>query len=523
MRLMSSSTTSGSAALRYVTPFATLDDENTLLSGTNNTENEYGVEYGSKYVRLLYHEKTSPSLIPVNEAIFYAQVVVMAISELVHSPSSDSLRAPRFQDVLTSYLDPSFPVESPSPLPSSSPAPTSLQSSETPVREPPVHNIILPKYKNVCNSCYASVIFWMMLSSPSLRKSIQNAYENNEYITVPQELELLYTSSIQRQPIVISLQVIIDKYSILTLDGINIQSDPDEFFNLILGTLESTTRLKATRQIDSSSELAGNVDKEWNMRIGENYSTIKANLYFSEIITKEMKLKTGSGVNHYDIKPEISHIVQLSFDQTIDRDSLSIGVLLNRNYTEDEVDVVSHPTHGNGKQNSMITKTSLWSIPRVLILLIKRSTTMNRTHSKNVNNIPITVKLEHRILLDEELNLKPFLHNDSPFKNNECKYALRSIVCHKGGQENSGHYTCIANINGDWLEYDDTKTMKNGQEWPKRVKITDEYVQKGCYMLLYESTEPENLNPANGVQMITEVGNTKLLPKILPPITAVSV
>lgn len=123
-----------------------------------------------------------------------------------------------------------------------------------------------------------------------------------------------------------------------------------------------------------------------------------------------------------------------------------------------------------GIKNNSNTKTLLWKLPTILILQIKRFICDD-------NNI--FIKKNNKIYYPyRNLEMKPYIHKDSPEKNTT--YDLVGVNIHRSLRMNSievGHYTsCVKNqFNGNWYIYDDDKL-------PEEV---DDVQNQNAYLLFY--------------------------------------
>ena len=100
------------------------------------------------------------------------------------------------------------------------------------------------------------------------------------------------------------------------------------------------------------------------------------------------------------------------------------------NVLEDFVD-----SHGN-KHNVATTRTMFWTPPRILMFSIKM------------------YDAKYRVKLDEELDLDPFIHPDSEYKNKKIKYSLFAMCSHIGSTR-SGHYVAYTKHKNQWYFKDD--------------------------------------------------------------------
>lgn len=90
------------------------------------------------------------------------------------------------------------------------------------------------------------------------------------------------------------------------------------------------------------------------------------------------------------------------------------------------------------KATQLVKSNKLWTLPQVLIVLLKRFDALTMT------------KQNAQISVPDELDMAAFSISDT-----ESKYKLQSIACHSGSM-NSGHY-CAAckHPSGSWCIYDD--------------------------------------------------------------------
>eukprot|EP00754_Rhynchopus_humris_P041307 Rhum_TRINITY_DN24894_c0_g1::Rhum_TRINITY_DN24894_c0_g1_i1::g.180422::m.180422/K11841/USP10, UBP3; ubiquitin carboxyl-terminal hydrolase 10 len=65
-------------------------------------------------------------------------------------------------------------------------------------------------------------------------------------------------------------------------------------------------------------------------------------------------------------------------------------------------------------------------------------------------------RIAQKMQLDELLTI----HGSSVTSRKKHEYALTAVVCHKGAEMTSGHYTAVVRKNGQWFHVDDTEVRK---------------------------------------------------------------
>lgn len=147
-----------------------------------------------------------------------------------------------------------------------------------------------------------------------------------------------------------------------------------------------------------------------------------------------------------------------------------------RLFTEPEVLAAEEAWHcPNCKENRKATKElSLWKLPEVLIIQLKRFSLQNRLWRQKVDDLvdfPI-----------ENLDLQPFCVND---QDTDPIYDLFAVVNHHGGLH-GGHYTSYVTLSDGsdpgWRHCDDNNVT--------RVRCLDQLVTKSSYVMFYRRRAP---------------------------------
>lgn len=111
------------------------------------------------------------------------------------------------------------------------------------------------------------------------------------------------------------------------------------------------------------------------------------------------------------------------------------------------------------QKNRSIRKFSLWRLPRVLIITLKR---FNSSWDKSRQTL-VSVKNNINILIPEQLDVKNF-QSTSAISKGKTIYDLRSVAHHIGNQ-NSGHcYSYVKAPNNIWFNIDDTNIRQISEQ-----------------------------------------------------------
>lgn len=151
------------------------------------------------------------------------------------------------------------------------------------------------------------------------------------------------------------------------------------------------------------------------------------------------------------------------------------------------------------KQQQGVKKFSLYTLPDVLVIHLKRFRVINdkRTKLNTRVDFPIMGLDMTPYLLESSRPRKHVpngringLRSVSNPKNDECMYDLYA-VCNHFGNLNSGHYTasCLNPLDGQWYLYDDKKTELISEE---------NLSQQSVYILFYQRRSINPLAPCAG-------------------------
>jgi ubiquitin C-terminal hydrolase len=121
-----------------------------------------------------------------------------------------------------------------------------------------------------------------------------------------------------------------------------------------------------------------------------------------------------------------------------------------------------------GKKQDVKKRLSFWSLPNVLIIVLKRFEMNARGHTRKIQ-VPIDVPCNRA-------DFSKFVHGYNPAS---YVYELFGVCNHHGGSPMGGHYTAtIRNANGKWYGCNDTVV----KEMPL---ATDSIVSNLPYCLFY--------------------------------------
>jgi len=121
-------------------------------------------------------------------------------------------------------------------------------------------------------------------------------------------------------------------------------------------------------------------------------------------------------------------------------------------------------------QKSRATKTfQPEHLPDILVIQLKRF----------VHEGLIGRKVKDPVIFQEELDMPILRH----------RYRLKAVVFHHGYGLSSGHYTCTAQVGGEWYAFDDSTVNPTNLE-DDRTSET-----KSAYLLFYEKSQGEEQPP----------------------------
>lgn len=270
--------------------------------------------------------------------------------------------------------------------------------------------------------------------------------------------------------------------------GENQHQDSQEFLNFLITNIEEEVYVdkifvpgrKGFNSI-SNKEIKYNIENilsiiNWNNFMKKEISPIKQ--LFTGLQKTSIECSVcGNHSNNFEIYQMLS--LSIPIDDKI-RDlykTFKLEDLINKYVSKERLDednmIKCDFCHIKNKQ---IKQTKLWKTPQVLIIQIKRFL-MNDYGivSQKLNNL-ITYPVR-------DLDMSPYIDDDSPYKNNS-KYHLFSVNCHHSlgnfNTINFGHYTSmVKSINDNcWYHYDDSTPVE-------KVISDTQLINKNAYLLFY--------------------------------------
>ena len=222
------------------------------------------------------------------------------------------------------------------------------------------------------------------------------------------------------------------------------QNDLPEFLIFLMDCFHNAL----SREINI--EIKGTVENDTDKIALKCYETIK-NMYskdYSEIWSifyaiQVTELKSVSRGSIVSLIPEPFFILNLSIPEKKNvslmdcfSDFSSEEILENENAWLNEE---------TGEKESVIKRNVFWSLPKILVINIKRYNNNNRKNQKLVE-FPL-----------EDLDLSPFIIG---YKKEEYKYDLYG-VCNHSGNVLGGHYTSyVKTSQNNWYLFNDTQVSK---------------------------------------------------------------
>tara|TARA_A100001015_G_scaffold239982_1_gene273519 strand:+ start:1463 stop:2434 length:972 start_codon:yes stop_codon:yes gene_type:complete len=234
----------------------------------------------------------------------------------------------------------------------------------------------------------------------------------------------------------------------------NLQHDPQEFIIEFLDKLHESMKFKKEFNIlgdvvSNSDKLIYDSCKEYIKAFENNYSKI-VDLFYGQahqiVVIPEVEYKSYQFPIFSSLELSITDSCENIYDMFDHYTSI-----------EHEVERTIEETGYSTKNASK--KDSLWKLPKILIISLKRFTNSMEKINKHID-FPI-----------ENLDLDKYCIDIRSKKN---KYSLYGIINHYGPY-GGGHYTAYCKNNGGWYEFNDST-----------VSEAEEIVTKNAYVLFYK-------------------------------------
>lgn len=197
------------------------------------------------------------------------------------------------------------------------------------------------------------------------------------------------------------------------------------------------------------------------------------------------------------------------------RFTVSLEDCLNLQTEEEKLDDVWQCPSCRTEQRGVTKKLTLWSLPDVLVLHLKRFDQLHEFHDKISTLVKFPVKglnmSSHAATSSSKLlNSKQYLKHSArlnyqppPQTEAECMYDLKAVCNHIGSKLNSGHYTAMTynSVNGCWYSFDDRHVRQIGEE---------NIVTSGAYLLFYQRRDLSSRIPSNIYLSVSKVMHSPL-------------
>lgn len=278
---------------------------------------------------------------------------------------------------------------------------------------------------NFSNTCYLNSILQTLFNNDYIIKymlsdkyKINNNFEEN----LISELNKLVKNVWQENSIILP-KSFIEVLSNITKENLNVQNDPDEYYEKIINRFFEETSF--SQNIINLQNFDNKIShKEWNKYFNNKISFIQ-NLYYGQY--KSEALCCTCNHNSIVYEPFITIKLELNHDNML-------NCLKKHLSWENNIDYKCEKCNNNTKFKKRFT---LIKLPKILIFTLKR---YNNFMQKN--DTPITFP--------------------SLFEIDNCKYELTSIINHYGFCLEHGHYTALSknNYDNEWYEYNDKDINK---------------------------------------------------------------
>jgi len=219
--------------------------------------------------------------------------------------------------------------------------------------------------------------------------------------------------------------------------------DAHEFLMFMLETLHESVSISVEMQIMKSAPKTEEEKRviraleAWKDEFSKEYSPL-VDLFYG-LLHVQTKCLTCNTISH---RWETFNTLKAVVPTTASADAVDVLSMLAKDLKGEDIEGYScdkcSPVRTTAHRES-----SIWRLPRTLILCLKRFTYDGR-------------KIHTRVTAPLDLDLKTHFSEESPEKSATTEYGIRSIVDHQGGA-GGGHYTaqCKDKHTSQWLVYDD--------------------------------------------------------------------
>ena len=217
------------------------------------------------------------------------------------------------------------------------------------------------------------------------------------------------------------------------------QNDSSEFLGFIIDCFHTAIQREVTMTITGDAEsdtdrLAQKCYEMMKNMYKKDYSEMLELFYGIRVsVIKSLESK------YENITPEPFFNLQLELPNNNNNPSIIDCV---EKYTQNEI--LDQKMKVNKKEETCSKTISFWSLPKILVISLKRFNNNNRKDQRLVN-------FEH------DLDMTKYVKG---YKNATQVYELYGICNHSGGTR-GGHYTSfVKNANGKWYLFNDTKVIE---------------------------------------------------------------
>ncbi len=241
----------------------------------------------------------------------------------------------------------------------------------------------------------------------------------------------------------------LDEYSYFPMGQ---QNDSTEVLTCIIQKIHESVSVPRELTLDgATSDLDLLSIKQWNRDLENKYSQL-SNMFWGQFFTKVHCKHCGNNSKRFETFHYLTLQAVIDDEEDVNSD-IDLMKLFNNLLVEKSFDSDNkyHCDICNGKVENATTRTSLWRLPKFLIIQLKRY--YNKPSSKELHkshrNIEYPLEFDPKFLIEKR--------KASTIDKNY-KYTLHSGVFHMGNLM-VGHYNCFS-WNQDtqqWLGFDDER------------------------------------------------------------------
>lgn len=268
----------------------------------------------------------------------------------------------------------------------------------------------------------------------------------------------------------------LDEYSYFPMGQ---QNDSTEVLTCIIQKIHESVAIPKELSIEGAiSSLDEMAIKQWNLHLEKKYSPL-SNMFWGQFYTRVHCHQCNNKSYRFETFHYLTLQAVIDGEENVESD-IGLTQLFEHFLTEKKFDDDNkyHCEKCKTKVDIATTRTSLWKLPKFLIIQLKRY--YNKTDSKQLHkshrNIEYPLHFDPTFLIDKKKSTK---------MDKKYVYNLHSGVFHSGGLL-SGHYNCYS-WNQDtlqWLGFDDERKIELEGPITKHNNI---------YQLVYQLDEVEDV------------------------------